>query len=136
MRPVRARRAPRPCSSPAASGRYRDPLKATLSAPARQTLKVVRKRGLLVRFRGSTAATWTLTATLRKVAKQRAARLQTSHGRLARTTFKARSGSGTLRLRIPAARLKGMRAVVIRVQARVQANGKTVQRSLMVRVGA
>ena len=41
-----------------------------------------------------------------------------------------------MRLPIPAARLKDMRTVVIRVEARVQANGKTVRRSLLVRVGA
>jgi glucose/arabinose dehydrogenase len=111
-------------------------LKATLSVPGRQKLAVVRKRGLLVRFRGNTAATWRITATMRKVAKLSATRLQVSPGRLARRTFKARSGSGTMRLPIPAARLKGMRTVVIRVEARVQASGKTARRSLTVRVGA
>jgi glucose/arabinose dehydrogenase len=110
-------------------------LTATLSAPRRETLAGVRKRGLLVRFRSNTAATWTVTATMRKVAKLPSARMRAAHGRLARKTFKARSGSGTLRLRIPPARLEGMRAVVIRVQARVQVNGKAVTRSLLVRVG-
>ena len=53
-----------------------------------------------------------------------------------RKTFKAHTGSGTVRLRIPRARLAGMRAVVIRVQANVRAGGKSLQRSILVRVSA
>jgi len=111
-------------------------LKATFSVPKGQTLKAVRKRGLLVRFRSDLPARWTLTATMRKTAKSPAASLRTAHGRLARTTFKAHTGTGTVRLRIPVARLRGMRTVIIRVQARVQAGGKSLQRSVTARVGA
>ena len=110
-------------------------LTAKISVPGKQKLKTVRKRGLLVRFRSSTSATWRVTATMRKVARVGATQLRTSRGRLARKTFQAHAGNGTLRLRIPLARLKGMRTVVIRVQARAQANGATVKSSVLVRVG-
>ena len=49
-------------------------LRATLTAPAKQTLKNVRKRGLLVRFRSNVSATWTVTATMRRVSKLGTAR--------------------------------------------------------------
>ncbi|MDX6563117.1 MAG: hypothetical protein QOD65_2931 [Gaiellales bacterium] len=111
-------------------------LTATISAPAKQTLEKVRKRGLLVRFRSNTSATWTITARMRKVAKLRIAQLQESRGPLARKTFQAHTGNGSVRLRIPLARLKGMRKVVIRVQARAEANGMSVKSSVLVRVGA
>jgi glucose/arabinose dehydrogenase len=111
-------------------------LRATLSAPSRQSLKVVRRRGLLLRFRSDAPATWTVTATLRRAATVRATRLQAARGRLAQKTFKAHTGSGTVRLRIPRARLANMRTVVIRVHARVRAGGQSVQRSLLVRVSA
>jgi glucose/arabinose dehydrogenase len=111
-------------------------LRATLAAPSPQKLKDVRRRGLLVRFRSDTSATWTVTATLRQAAPLRATRLRSAHGRLVRKTFKAHTGSGTVRLRIPRARLAGMRAVVVRVQANVRAGGKSVQRSVLVRVSA
>jgi glucose/arabinose dehydrogenase len=110
-------------------------LTATFSVPKRQTMKDVRKRGLLVRFRNGLPVRWTLTATMRKTAKLRATRLRAAHGRLARTTFKAHTGSGAVRLRIPAGRLEGMRTVIIRVQARIQAGGRSLQRSVSVRVG-
>ena len=103
--------------------------------PGKQKLKTVRKRGLLVRFRSNTSATWRITATMRKVAEAGHRAAATSRGRLARKTFAAHTGNGTLRLRIPLARLKGMRTVVIRVQARAQANGATVKSSVLVRVG-
>ncbi len=44
-------------------------LTAKISVPGKQKLKTVRKRGLLVRFRSSTSATWRVTATMRKVAR-------------------------------------------------------------------
>ena len=116
----------------AAAGR----LRATLSARSPQLLKVVRKRGLLVRFSSNTSATWRITVTMRRTAKLQATRLRSAHGRLARKTFKAHTGSGTVRLRIPRARLAGMRTVVVRVQANVRAGGKSVQRSLLVRITA
>jgi glucose/arabinose dehydrogenase len=122
--------------SAAGAGGAATVLKAKLTAPGKQTLKSVRKRGLLVRFRSNTSATWTMTATMRKAAKLHAARLRNSRGRLAKKTFQAHTGAGTVRLRIPAARLKGMRAVVIRVQARAQANGASVLGSVLVRVSA
>ena len=62
----------------------------------------MRKRGLLVRFRSDRSATWTITATMRKTAKLHAARLRPAHGQLVRKTFKAHTGSGAVRLRIPA----------------------------------
>jgi hypothetical protein len=111
-------------------------LSATLSAQSRQSLKIVRRRGLLLRFRSDASATWTVTATLRRAATVRTARLQAARGRLAQKTFKAHTGSGTLRLRIPRARLAGMRTVVIRVHALVQAGGQSVQCSLLVCVSA
>ena len=63
-------------------------LTAKLSVPGKQKLKTVRKRGLLVRFRSNTSATWRVTATMRKVARVGAAQLRTAHGRLARKTFR------------------------------------------------
>jgi glucose/arabinose dehydrogenase len=111
-------------------------LRATLSAVSPQQLETVRNRGLLVRFRGNTPATWTLTASLRRVRGAHATRLHGAGGLLARKTFKAHTGTGTVRLAIPRGRLAGMREVVIRVQARVRAGTKSVQRSLTVRVGA
>ena len=89
-----------------------------------------------MRFRCSASATWTLTATLRRARGAQAARLHVATGLLARQTFTAHMGTGTVRLRIPRVRLAGMREVVIRVQARVRADGKSVQRSLIVRIGA
>jgi glucose/arabinose dehydrogenase len=109
-------------------------LRATLSAPSRQPLSVVRRRGLLLRFRSDMPATWTVTATLRRAATLHTTRLQAARGRLAQMRFKSHTGSGTVRLRIPRARLAGMRTLVIRVHALVQAGGKSVQRSLFVRV--
>ena len=44
-------------------------LTAKISVPGKQKLKTVRKRGLLVRFRSNTSATWRITATMRKVAR-------------------------------------------------------------------
>jgi PKD domain-containing protein len=111
-------------------------LRATLSAPSRQSLRDVRRRGLLVRFRSNTPATWTVTATLRRATMVRTTRLQTRRGRLVQKTFKAHTGRGTVRLRIPRARLAGIRTAVIRVHALVRADGKSVQRSLLVRVSA
>ncbi len=109
-------------------------LRATLSAH-RQKLAVVRKRGLLVRFGGNTPATWTITASLERVLRPGAAHAKTTHARLATTTFKAHTGTGAVRLRIPARRLAHMRMAVIRVQARMQAGGKSLRRSVLVRVG-
>jgi glucose/arabinose dehydrogenase len=111
-------------------------LTALIAVPRKQTLKSVRKRGLLVRFRSNASASWRMTATMRKVARQQDARLRASRGRLVRRSFAAHTGDGTVRLRIPLARLEGMRAVIIRVQARAQADGATVRSSVMVRVGA
>jgi hypothetical protein len=119
-----------PPGAPSASAR----LRASLSAPSPQVMKAVGRRGLLVRFKTDRSATWTITATVRQAAKLRAVRLQTAHGRLARKTFKAHTGSGAVRLRIPVASLAGMRTLVIRVQATVRAGGKSVQRTLLVRV--
>jgi hypothetical protein len=62
--------------------------------------------------------------------------MHAASGRLGSKTFKAHTGSGTMRLRIPAAALKGRREVVIRVQARVRFLGETVRCSISVRVGA
>ena len=109
---------------------------ARLSAPIRQTLSTVRRRGLLVRFRGDAAATWAFTATLRMAAKLHAARLRAARGVLARKSLNAKAGSGTVRLRIPRARLAGMGTLVIRVRARVSIGGKFVLRSVIVRITA
>jgi glucose/arabinose dehydrogenase len=111
-------------------------LRATLSATSPQKLRLVRRRGLLVRFRGNAPATWTLAATLRHARGLHDVRMHAATGRLGGKTFKAHTGSGTMRLRIPAAALKGRREVVIRVQARVRFLGETVRRSISVRVGA
>jgi hypothetical protein len=109
-------------------------LRATLSAPSPQKLGAVRKNGLLLRFRANASATWALTATLRQARGVHATRLRAAHGRIATKTFKAHVGSGTVRLRVPHARMAGMRTLVIRVQARVRAGGKSVQRAVLVRV--
>ena len=109
-------------------------LRATLTAPSPQVLKVVGKRGLLVRFKTDRPATWTITATLRQASRLGATRLQAAHGRLVRRTFKAHTGSGSLRLHIAGAKLAGMRTLVVRLQAGVRAGGKSVQRSLLVRI--
>ncbi len=105
-------------------------LMASLTVPKGQTLKSVRKRGLQVRFRSNVPATWTVTATLRKAAKAPAARLQDGR-RAARQeavqgTHRQRGGAPA---RFRPARLADTRLVVIRVQARVQAGGKSLQRS-------
>jgi PKD domain-containing protein len=109
-------------------------LRATLSARSPQKLRAVRKNGLLVRFRANRSAAWTLTATLRLARGVHATRLHAAHGRLARKTFRAHVGSGTVRLRLPRARLAKMGMLVIRVQARVRAGGITLRRSVLVRV--
>jgi glucose/arabinose dehydrogenase len=110
-------------------------LAASFTVPKGQTLKSVRKRGLLVRFRSDLPVRWTLTATLRTTAKLQAARLRPAHGKLVRTTFKAHNGTGAVRLHVPARRLENLRTVIIRVQGRVQAGGKSLQRSVSVRIG-
>jgi hypothetical protein len=111
-------------------------LEATFWVPSGQTLADVRKRGLLVRFRSGLPARWTLTATMRKTRKLRTTRLHAARGRLVRKTFMAHTGTGTMRLRIPVGRLEGMRTVIIRVQARIQAGGTSLQRSAAVRLGS
>ncbi len=119
-----------PPGSTSAAGR----LRATLSAPSPQKLGAVRKNGLLVRFRANASATWALAATLRQARRVHATRLHAAHGRLARKAFKAHVGSGTVRLRVRPARMAGMKVLVVRVQARVRAGGKSVQRAVLVRV--
>ena len=119
-----------PPGSTSAAGR----LRATLSAPSPQKLGAVRKNGLLIRFRANASATWALAATLRQARRVHATRLHAAHGRLARKAFKAHVGSGTVRLRVRPARMAGMKVLVVRVQARVRAGGKSVQRAVLVRV--
>ena len=72
----------------------------------------MRKHGLLVRFRANASATWTITATLRQArqAARDAGCAPLTDGSRSKT-FKAHTGSGTVRLRIPAARLAGMRTL-------------------------
>ena len=67
----------------------------------------MRKRGLLVRFRSERVGHLAITATMRQAAKLQRDPADAAHGRLARKTFKAHTGSGTVRLRIPRARLAG-----------------------------
>jgi glucose/arabinose dehydrogenase len=110
-------------------------LDATLRG-GRQGLAAVRRHGLRLRFRSNLPATWKLTATMWKTARAPHGRYRAARGVLARTTVKARSTSGTVRLRLPARRLARMRGVIVRVQAQVQADGRTLRRSLLVRVGA
>jgi hypothetical protein len=117
-----------PCPAPSSSSRH------PLTAPSPQTLNAVRRHGLLVRFRGDAWATWALTATLRKAAKLPASRLRAAHGTLARISIRARTGAGTVRLRIPRADLAGMSAAVIEVRAPVSWGGKSVLRSILIRV--
>ncbi|HET6172653.1 MAG TPA: PQQ-dependent sugar dehydrogenase [Gaiellales bacterium] len=109
-------------------------LRATLSAKSPQKLGRVRSRGLVIRFRGSTAATWTLIATLQRARGRHATRMHAARGRLARRTFRAHTGTGTVRLRLPPKRLAGMQEIVVRVQAHVRAGGKSLRRSVIVRV--
>ena len=110
--------------------------RASLSAPAHQKLRVVRKRGLLVRFSANTSATWTIKATIQGTARLHARSLVRANVKLASKTFKAHTGDGVVRLAIPRARLVGMRMLVIRLQATVRAPGGTVVRTLLVRAGA
>lgn len=116
------------CPAPSSSSAH------PLTAPSPQTLSAVRRHGLLIRFRGDAWATWALTATLRKAAKLPARRLLAAHGTLARISIKARTGTGAVRLRIPRAGLAGMSALVIEVRAPVSFDGKSVLRSIFVRV--
>jgi glucose/arabinose dehydrogenase len=111
-------------------------LRATLSVPAHQKLKDARKRGLLIRFKTNTPATWTITTTMQRTTKLHAKHSRRARGTLASKTFRAHTGTGTVRLAIPLSRLAGMQAVVIRVQAHVRAPGGVIRRSLLVRVGA
>jgi glucose/arabinose dehydrogenase len=110
-------------------------LRAALSTPRHQTLKAARKRGLLIHFRTNMPATWTIQTTMQQTLTRHARRFRRAHGALSSRTFRAHTGTGTVTLPIPRARLAGMRTVVIRVQARVRAAGGTVRRSLLVRVG-
>jgi hypothetical protein len=71
---------------------------------------------------------------LRKATKLPASRLRVAHGTLARISIKARTGTGTVRLRIPRADLAGMSAGVIEVRAPVSSGGKPVLRSIFIRV--
>jgi hypothetical protein len=116
------------CPAPSSSSRH------PLTAPSPQTLSAVRRHGLLIRFRGDAWATWALTATLRKAAKLPASRLRAAHGTLARISIRARTGTGTVRLRIPRADLAGMSAAVIEVRAPVSSGGRSVLRSIVIRV--
>jgi hypothetical protein len=116
------------CPAPSSSSAH------PLTAPSPQTLSVVRRHGLLIRFRGDAWAKWALTATLRKAARLRTSRLRTAHGTLARISIKVRTGTGTVHLRIPRAAMDGMRAMLIEVRAPVSFGGKSVLRSIFVRV--
>jgi hypothetical protein len=116
------------CPAPSSSSGH------PLTAPSPQTFSAVRRHGLLIRFRGDAWATWALTAAVRKATKLPASRLRVARGTLARITIKARTGTGTVRLRIPRADLAGMSAVVIEVRAPVSSGGKPVLRSVFIRV--
>ena len=109
--------------------------RASLSAPAHQGLRVVRARGLLVRFSTNTPATWTIKATIQGTARLHAKSLLRADVKLASKTFNAHTGEGVVHLAIPRARLAGMRMLVIRLEATVRAPGGTVVRTLLVRAG-
>ena len=111
-------------------------LRAAFSAVPHQRLKRVRKRGLLIRFKTNTPATWKVTATMQRTTKLHANHSQRASGTLSAKTFRAHTGTGTVRLAIPRSRIAGMQAVVIRVRAYVRAPGGTIRRSLLVRIGA
>jgi hypothetical protein len=110
-------------------------LSASFSVP-RQRLKAVRKRGLLIRFRNNTPATWTITTTIQRTTELHANHARRASGTLSAKTFRAHNGKGTVRLAIPRSRMAGMQAIVIRVRAQVRAPGGTIRRSLLVRIGA
>ena len=110
-------------------------LSASFSARAHQKLKDVRKHGLLVRFRTSRPATWTIKTSLVRTTKVHAKHFRRASGALSARTFRAHTGTGIVRLKIPRAPLAGMQAVVIRVQMHVRAPGGDVRGSLLVRVG-
>jgi hypothetical protein len=110
-------------------------LSASFSAPAHQKLKDVRKHGLLVRFKTNTPSTWTIKTSLARTTKLHAKHFRRASGALSSKTFRAHTGTGTLRLKLPRIRLAGMQSVVIRVQMHVRAIGGTIRRSLLVRVG-
>jgi hypothetical protein len=116
------------CPAPTSSASH------PLTAPSPQTLRSVRRYGLLIRFRGDAWAKWALTATLRKAAKLPARRLRAAHRTLARMSVDAPTGTGAVRLRIARADLAGMSAMVIEVRAPVSSGGKAALRSISIRV--
>jgi hypothetical protein len=95
----------------------------------------VRKHGLLVRFRTNTPATWTIKTSLQRTTKMHAKHFLRARAALSSKTFRAHTGTGSVHMTIPRARLAGMQSVVIRVQVHVRAPGGDVRRSLLVRVG-
>jgi len=110
-------------------------LRASFSVPSGQKLKDVRTHGLLVRFKTNTPATWTVKASMKRTTKLHARHFRRASGALTSTTFRAHTGTGTLRLKLPRARLADLQAVVMRVQAHVRAPGGSIRRSLLARVG-
>ena len=72
---------------------------------------------------------------MKRTTKLHAKHFRRASGALAATTFRAHTGTGTLRMKLPRTRLAGVQAVVIRVQAHVRAPGGWIRRSLLVRVG-
>ena len=110
-------------------------LRASFSVPSGQKLKEVRKHGLLIRFKTNAPATWTVKARMKRTTKLHAKHFRRASGALAATTFRAHTGTGTLRLKLPRARLADMQAVVIGVRAHVRATGGSIRRSQLVRVG-
>jgi glucose/arabinose dehydrogenase len=110
-------------------------LTASFSAPAHQKLKDVRKHGLFIRFRTSAPATWTIKSSLVRTRKMHAKIFRRAGGARSAKTFRAQTGTGIVRLKIPRAPLAGMQAVVIRVHMDVRAPGGDVRGSLLVRVG-
>jgi hypothetical protein len=106
--------------------------RATLSAPNPQTLRHVRRRGLILRLAAGRPAVWSLTATLRMTAKLHTTRLRAVHGRRVRMVVKAPAGARAVRLRIPRTLLKGLGMAVVDVRARVRSGGRSVERSVVV----
>jgi hypothetical protein len=109
-------------------------LRVAFSVPGHQKLGIVRRRGLLVRYRENSAATWSLTATRRMGTALRATRLRTSPSLLGRLAFRPKTHDGTVRLPIPRGRFQGTSSMVIEVRARVRAGATSVLRSVLVRV--
>jgi hypothetical protein len=90
---------------------------ATIAVPKHQRRAAVRRKGLLVRFHGSSSVKWSFVATTRAGTKTRV---------IGRATVQPSSATGAVRLHISRATLAGARRMVIQVHARVRVGGAVI----------